>query len=205
MRFSKRLGLLAAAALTAVSLGGGLAVTAHAAPTTEMCAFSGGLCLNDQGGSPTGNVIGYGRGAQNNNFHQVTLSGMCGGGLVTQTCPFTVGSGLNSEFAGSIISKIVSLNNGQCVGTRTTDGHAIMGGCPDVNGNGGITGAIMIAYHVNSSCTDGGSSVTKAFYESRYWSNFYGTASSMEGPGSQGGAVFFGANGTETCYQQVSP
>lgn len=107
---------------------------------------------------------------------------MCGEGNVTQTCPFTVGSGLNARYAGSKIWYIKAYNeSNECLAT-SSGGLGILGSCPDRNGNGGSNGVIFVqnaaGYMVN-----------------RYWSDYnyslgeYNAPSWMCSPGSQGHQV----------------
>jgi hypothetical protein len=136
-----------------------------------LCADSGdGLCLNRSGCG-----TGYGT-AVLTWTHETSscdhlgglnqLGQMCGSGVVTSTCPFTVGSGLNSRYQGQEIMDI-QFSTGQCAGDDGYGGGALEP-CPDSSGNGGGDGTIFIwntsLYMVNRHWSD-------AWYSGGYGAN----------------------------------
>ncbi len=140
----KRSYIATAAVIAAITLGIGLTtVPAHAqAAKYELKDDNGGssLCFNRDGGGTSDNtpVIAYNCGNINNDFYWGYLTTMCGGGTVTQTCPFTVGSGLNAALYGDPIIVEQAYNELACVGGESsTDNDAKLEGCPADNGSGG--------------------------------------------------------------------
>ena len=134
-----------------------------------ICTFgtSSTACLNRKGGGYTSgtNVIGWDKDSdQNENFYGVLLTGWCSSGYVTETCPFTVGSGLNARYDGDPIFELNTSNN-QCLGADSSWLEAVLGGCLP---NGG---AIV------------GSNTNGVFLISVGVSNhFYGTTGSYDAP-----------------------
>lgn len=135
--------MLLATLLSAV----GLAVGSGAVPALasgQICAQAGsGYCLNSWNNQGIGGSIKMGQnGWPNQGFHTVHLTGACGGGFVTSSCPnATAGTFLFGEpieeikFDGS---------TGGCVGSGNADDRAFLVVCPDNNGNGGGWGSIWI-------------------------------------------------------------
>lgn len=101
-----------------------------------ICSFatSSTACINrNSGGYTSGTkVIGWHEDSDSNeNFYAVPLTSWCNGGKVTETCPFTVGSDLNSRYDGDPIISLDTTNN-QCVGADSSWSNAVLGGCvPD--------------------------------------------------------------------------
>jgi hypothetical protein len=199
----------AAAAATAGSAGGSLNAVAHAKPPAAsagaaatvdpiFCAGTGsGLCLNRKSCHSTvgTQVIMWAHDFDScEDFGQVELSTMCGGGSVTSTCPFTVGSGLNTTFLGYPIEAIKAYNEGKCLATDS-NGNGVLGTCPDSSGNGGSNGTIVIF-------------ANNEHVVSRYWSdaNFalgeYDTPAYTCSPGTQGVQVILNAATATTGYCQ---
>jgi len=105
------------------------------------------LCFNASGGGQNIStpVIAYNCGDPNNDYGYIALGTMCGNGYVTQTCPFTYGSGLNAAYVGDQIVIIGHSPGGTCVGgsTGTTPGASLQN-CPQDNGTGGGDSTIDI-------------------------------------------------------------
>jgi hypothetical protein len=72
-------------------------------------------------------VIAYTKDFDGNEDFQATQLGWCSGGVVTSTCPFTVGSGLNNKYYGDEIVSIYSTSTGEAIGTSNYD-TAILAG-----------------------------------------------------------------------------
>lgn len=142
-----RRALAAGAALGAVSASLLISPPAHAVPNNQMFDNRGtgsSLCWNRSGGGQTKGtvVIAYNCGDNNNDFEEVNLSSMCGGGFVTQTCPFVVGSGLNSAWANSEIDVVEWGSSGLCVGgNSSTDNDANLTDCPNDDGSCPVSGS----------------------------------------------------------------
>ena len=123
-----------------------------------MCSYgtSTTVCMNRNGGGYTSGtkVIGWYKDSdQNENFYGVPLTTWCSSGYVTETCPFTVGSGLNARYDGDAIVTMNTSNN-QCVGADSTWSEAVLGGCvPDggafveSNANGGFLISVGVSDH----------------------------------------------------------
>jgi hypothetical protein len=142
----KRSYISIAAVIAATTLGAGLTAMpaqAAAAPAYQLATDDGTntLCMNRAGGGTSNNtpVIAYNCGDNNNDFHTAPLTTACGGGdTVTETCPFTVGSGLNAAFYGDPIVAVFAYNENKCVGgSNSTDLSAKLEPCPADNGLGG--------------------------------------------------------------------
>ena len=129
------------------------------AVSAAVCDDSGtGLCLN-RSGCGTTTVISFAHDFDScEDFKPVQLSSMCGSGLVTSTCPFTVGSGLNNRYLNAIIVVWKSTATGLCVDTDNNGGGSL-GTCPGLDGQGGATGTTFVW---NGS----------HYVVSRFWSNF---------------------------------
>jgi hypothetical protein len=101
-----------------------------------ICSYgtSSTACINRNGGGYTSGTEGIGwhkDSDQNENFYGVLLTGWCNSGYVTETCPFTVGSGLNARYDGDPIFSLDTSNN-QCLGADSSWSEAVLGGCvPD--------------------------------------------------------------------------
>jgi hypothetical protein len=175
----KIIGLAAVTAITvaAAITAPGRAV-ATAAPPIEICTAEGShsLCLNRNGGGTTAgtSVIGWSEGDSNNYFDYVWLNGACNHGYVSAVleCPFTPNRGLNARYDGAAIVEIHALGNvGLCVAdSGTGSGAAVLGTCPDFDGNGGSNGTIFILSDVHSFT----SPQPTSYVVNRYWSDFSG-------------------------------
>lgn len=148
------------------------AVNPLAAAPVQLEDNNGGsaLCMNrnGNGGSIGTSVIAYNCGYANNDFQfDNSLYDMCGGGKVTQTCPFTYGSGLNAAYAGWQIGTLDAYDESLCVGGGSpTDFDAKLEPCPPPNGVGGGYSTVDV---FRASRTSGG----KTFYivVNRNWSD----------------------------------
>lgn len=121
------------AALIVPAMMGASAVSAST-PTSVVCENSTtGLCMAVATGGSV--IVATRPGGFQASF--TNLSHMCGSGRVTETCPFTLGSGLNTHyFNDSIVA--VSLPGG-CLALGS-----VVGKCPDSSGNGGGNGTIDV-------------------------------------------------------------
>lgn len=147
---------------------------AHAYQTQE-CGNSGsGYCLNDWGGGDYLNdpIKMYYGGYGNEDFFANPLLNMCGHGKVTATCP-SLGAA-QSEFIGQPLFAI-AYGPGGCVASDAY-GKAVIGDCPDQNGNNGSDGSIFIESSVGLGVT----------FASREWTDYYGTGSYLESGGNIG-------------------
>lgn len=147
----KRFARILAPFVLAAGLISSLGATAAHASGPEICTDQGSnsQCMNHAGGSysPGAHVIGWSAGDSHNDFEFVNLSRMCGNGTVTSTCPFTVGSGLNSAYAGSQIVGLYDPDNRCPGGTSSTDTNASQQPCPDAYGeNGGWSTVDILAF-----------------------------------------------------------
>ena len=115
LRASRFLMFAAAASLVLMTSTSATAATARAGPrwTAGDIAcnqLSSSLCMNANVSNLGENVKGYGYTPGHNQDMDVTWqTSACGGnGLVTETCPFKEGTGLNAELVGD---RIVKLSN----------------------------------------------------------------------------------------------
>ena len=82
-------------------------------------------------------MIAYNCGQSNDDFYFANLTTMCGGGTVTETCPFTRGSGLNLAYYGDPIVVEYAYNENKCVGGNSaSDASAKLESCPSDSGSG---------------------------------------------------------------------
>lgn len=169
----RRLGIAIGAGIVASALGIGLTIApAYAQATNQLSTDEGAssLCMNrDQGTTGYGTpVIAYNCGDDNNDFYVKPLSKMCGpSGTVTDTCPFTVGSGLNGAYYGFKIGAVYAYNEGKCAGgDGELDSNAKLEACPDDYGNGGGWSTIVIEVPSR------GASPTYYVLTNRNWSDY---------------------------------
>jgi hypothetical protein len=134
----------------------------------EICGNGGtGYCMNDWNGGLNNNPVKmYYGGSSNEDFYTVQLN-PCNSsppGEVTETCPFTVGSGYNASFDGDPIFAVEYAGTGYCIGTTGQQAGGptgILTACPDYSGDGGGDGTMWIG------TSDGNFAVT------RYWINYF--------------------------------
>jgi hypothetical protein len=130
-----------------VGLGVAAAICTHGTSSTA--------CINRNGGGYTSGTKGIGwhnDSDQNENFYGVPLTGWCNSGHVTETCPFTVGSGLNSRYDGDAIVSLDTSNN-QCLGADSSWLEAVLGGCVPDGGafvESNVNGAFLISVGVSN-------------------------------------------------------
>lgn len=99
------------------------------------------------------------------NFNIQYLDDMCGNGLVTSKCPFTLGSGLNTRYLADPIIQFKYMGGGDyCLGTLY-NGSAFAGlqGCNNLNGNAGGQGTVFVI--------DSSKHNASGYVESRYFSD----------------------------------
>jgi hypothetical protein len=99
------------------------------------------------------------------NFNIEYLAGMCGNGLVTLKCPFTLGSGLNARYLNDPIIQFKYMGGGNyCLGTLY-NGSVFAGlqRCNTLSGSGGGQGTVFVidSYKKHAS----------GYIESRYFSD----------------------------------
>jgi hypothetical protein len=118
--------------------------------TQDFCSNLGaGYCMNDWGGNHNqGAPIKMYYGNSTNEQFEVQPLNKCNStpimNQVTETCPFTLGSGLNAKYAGSLIFQLYYPDANKCIGT-SSGGNGILTACNDASGNGGGDGTILIA------------------------------------------------------------
>jgi hypothetical protein len=92
----------------------------------------------------------------------------CGSGFVTSTCPFIVGSGLNSKFLGDHIFHWEFVSTGTCLGVSTNDVDTVTRNCSTGRGINWIAdGAAMVNRVASDDCyaSTGGSADNCAAYQ----------------------------------------
>jgi hypothetical protein len=171
--------------------------TAHAAG--GICENGGsGLCLNDWNGSVSGPVKMGQNNFTNQNFHSYELNNMCGGGLVTHSCPFT-NTSLDNALFGDVIVAILNSDNAHCIGTSQTTRGAIMTSCPNTFGNGGGWGTVMIERPNVNNCfsQNGDTQLTD-----RLWSDHDATIANLTGSTAVGNqaAMFNNVSFSVACW-----
>lgn len=183
-------------AFTSLIVAGG---SAHASDP-NICGNGGtGYCLNAWNG---GNFVKmYYGGYSNDNFEVYQLTNMCNHGKVDEhtSCPFTAGSGLNTEFQGDAIVAIQYLNaTDSCVGS-TVGTDATLTLCPDLSGNGGGNGTIMAISPISPVCFG---DFAYGQYVDRYWSDNVKQAAYLDSGGNPGAQAYYGT-GDGTCWNQT--
>lgn len=131
------------------------------ATQTQICGNLGsGYCLNDWNGdgSPGADVNMYYGNSSNEDFWMELLNpcNSTPAGRVTETCPFTVGSGWNAEFAGDPIFEIAYDGSSYCVSSESVVIDPVIG----VLENCGATGSMFIL-------------TPECYFVSRYWTDVY--------------------------------
>lgn len=161
-----------------------------------------GVCINNGAGTPCLNNWGgntsqgaaikmYAYNNGNENFAYVPIN-PCNYpnsstiyGEVSSTCPFTVGTGLNTDFEGDAIVEIEG-GGSWCVATAS-NASAINGSCGDANGNGAANGTMMILNGSPTTCIDNDFCAAT----NRYWSDQRGTAAFMCSDGLSNGVSVY--------------
>jgi hypothetical protein len=153
----------------------------------EICAQSGsGYCLNDWNGAGSGGAVKmYNSGVTNDNWQWIQLTGYCNRGYVDPSCPFPVGSGLDTTLNENPIFEMKSSVSGACIGTDIYS-NANLGACPPIGGTG-VGSNIWVQHYIGPSSYD---------YINVYWSGQRGNS----GPAylESGGAI--GAQAFVTAY-----
>jgi len=148
----------------------------------ETCVYNsaaGSPCVNEyQGNTASGAPVKVWQTGsyQTNLWDYNYLTSMCGSGLVTSTCPFTVGSGLNTQFMGDPIIQIEYGPAGNCVAT-SSGGSAVNGTCASPEGSGGSNGVIMVLDQHGTQYNCQYSNF--CYIVNRYWSDEHLTAQQM--------------------------
>lgn len=167
------IGRLPSILTAAVLVAGTLVTTAQPAlaTQTQICGNNGtGYCMNDWNGGLNNNPVKmYYGGSSNENFftYRIDPCNSSPPDRVTETCPFTLGSGYNAALAGHIIFEVGYGTTPYCIGTTGVQAGgptAILTGCPGVNGSGGGNGTIWVQWNTGIAIT-------------RYWADtFYQNA-----------------------------
>jgi hypothetical protein len=158
-----------------------LPAVVHANVLQAICDNRGGTnteCLNRNGGGHTiGStaVIGWHNDSDNNeDFVFQKLTGMCGGGYVTSSCPFTVGSGFNNDFINDEIVQLQDTTYNDCLGGLSSNDtlgdyyqNGVLEKCNTPStGSGGGQATI---FAITSSGQDG---LPADVLVNRYWTDF---------------------------------
>jgi hypothetical protein len=155
----KRLIFLGVFASVFVAAGVFVVARVNADATRIVCDYTyPSLCLNRMRGG-TGNgtpIIAYTRDFDNNeNFRFAYLTNYCGSGHVTSTCPFAVGSGLNTRYQGNpILAFLDNSDQTKCV-TAQNPSAIVLEPC-------GATGYVFVRNTVKGSI---------GHVENVHWSN----------------------------------
>jgi hypothetical protein len=129
------------------------------------------------------------------------LTGMCNGGFVSSTCPFTVGSGLNTEFEGDPIVQIFYYGNGDCVATSGS-GEAVLGTCANLSGSGGSDGVIDVLNGEpagSSNCYE----LNYCYVANRYWFDRQGSGWMWGGNGANGTQVYLSSGSSPQFWGNI--
>jgi hypothetical protein len=122
-------------------LSAGTGKARSAAVSAAICTYpTGALCMDraGEGHSNGTKIIGWPPNLNDNaeDLHAALLNTWCNGGFVTQTCPFTVGSGLNARYAtacGGAACPILYIYSeyfsSECIGADSSWSFAILNGC----------------------------------------------------------------------------
>jgi hypothetical protein len=165
-----------------------------------ICAQAGnGYCLNDWNGAGSGGAVRmYNPGVTNDGWTVTILAHYCNNGLVSNICPFPVGSGLNTQFDGDEIFQMDSDVSNACIGTDSNE-MANLGACPPVNGSGKGSNIWVLA---TSTC-----GASAYYFENVYWSGQHGNgvASSLISGGSIGAQAYvLGDDPATSCWSYVA-
>lgn len=187
MRIRQKIALGLASLGLLASYGVVGAHVADATPAHQMIDNRGvgsGLCWNRSGGgtSKGTTVIAYNCGDNNNNFEEVGLPNMCNGGVVTQVCPFVVGSGLNAAWVGSELVTVEWGTSGLCVGGNSqSDNDAHLTDCPNDDGSCPVSNSCWSTIMARvPSAYPGSGGRNYDVLVNRNWSNWYVTHSTPQ-------------------------
>lgn len=179
--------------LTGIGLGGAVAL---ATPSSQIENVNSQTAINDWNDGGFNNPVKMYALGQNNNDFFIQPINPCNShpiNQVTPTCPFTVGSGMNTATLGSQIFQVVYNNNGLCVATAASGG-AVLGTCNNLAGTGGSSGTIQVAL---SQCTN------STTYANRYWSDINGSFAGWDNLLGNGAALILDSGTPQGCYVQV--
>jgi hypothetical protein len=186
MRTKRSRRFLLAGILVVLSLAGSTLVATTPAqaqrPPVQIAQARGtlSLCLNRQGGSTAigTHITGWSCNDPNDDFLRRHMT-ICNNGWVSSTCPFEIGSGLNSFYLNSaiVLEERSGLGPGDfvtCVGSTHGFSAAILTDCPGLDGvchvNNSCWGTIMILPQVK--CCDYFNHAGDVSYTvDRYWSD----------------------------------
>lgn len=179
-------GLIIAALMLLTGLAG-IATPAFANGSPSVCDSNSAYCLNDWNNGGGSNPIKmYAVNGTNEEFGQQFIN-PCNStppDEVTPTCPFTVGSGLNTMWLGQPIYQDVYGNSGLCLGANTSTGYAQLAQCGNSDGGGAGYGVFQIEPTSNS-CSYGDYPDIN-----RYWSDVAGATRYLDAGLSNGGAIW---------------
>lgn len=171
------------------------AVPAAQASTSSICGNDGtGYCINAWNGGP--NVKMYYGGYSNDNFSIRDVYVCSGSDLVQSTshgdgtnCPFS-NQNLDSDFWNYPIVEVVYGNNGECVGTASSD-TGYLGACGNSEGSGAIDGAFNVLWY-DSGCGYA--------FVNRYWTNRRSVSSYWVSGGNPDTYLYVGQQASWTCW-----
>jgi hypothetical protein len=166
-RFPRRAAIVLAALLAmagasqALGAGPAHASTSYFCVITSVPDLQGLNCLNDWNNGGSGNLIRmYNGGNPNEDFARQRLTGRCGGGFVTATCPFA-NTAFDARYEGFPIYQLTYGSTGLCVAGGNAGSAAVLGACNNPNtGTGGAVATVFVDHN--------------DFMISLYWSNHTG-------------------------------
>ena len=197
MRIRRLAVIVAAAVALAVPV---VAAAGPAQAAGQICENGGSsLCLNDWNGGGSGNPVKMGQnGFSHQSFGAFQLTTACGGGRVTNTCPFADHS-IDSSLFDSIIVAVKYISNGLCVGSGQNTRGAVLATCPNGGGTGGGWGTVMVERQNVNNCfsQNGDTQLTDV-----HWTSNDDTIANLTGSTAVGNqaAMFNNVNFTVACW-----
>jgi hypothetical protein len=194
------LSRLATVVAATVTLGGSLPLAAVSPAHAQQAGFQAcgnaglGYCLNDWNNGGSGSPVKMYYGGYSNDDFYYTPEFICNGTDLVQVyagggCPFTPGTGLNSDYVNDEIVEVTYGNNTNlCVATAGSP-QAVMGNCEETGD--AANGVIMVLGQLNC---NGNSFVD------RYWSDKDTTSVYLQSGGNPGVQATFAITGSPTCW-----
>ena len=174
---------LLAVAATAVALAAsatiGTPIAKAQAPPAQQAQPRGAssLCLNRQGGGQTysTHILGWSCNDPSDNFERRQLTGMCNGGWVTSTCPFTDHQ-IDQHYLDSAIIREQTYDPLRgCVASGQLAKPAFLDVCPGLNGLGGGWGTVQVLAQVKC-CDFLTNGAKKSYVVNVHWTNEFDSA-----------------------------